>query len=210
MKRHADDLPTECANCGATEDLHVHHIVPLVVGGSNRRSNLCVLCGECHGLVHGLGLKNHTKAVVIGMETARSEGRWARGKVPYGYQPGRQLGTIEINARESVVVNLAFKWRYKDELSLVDIEKGLKSFGLKSRHTENFGASALRQILDSDVVFGGIHFGVEFPQIVDESYRPLREEFKAKYTRDSGIVRLPKRPGFPFYLDLPLDFIDSA
>ncbi|MEA1853029.1 HNH endonuclease signature motif containing protein [Cytobacillus sp. OWB-43] len=40
-------------NCGITsEAFHVHHIVPLAIGGTNRLTNLSLLCEACHGLVH--------------------------------------------------------------------------------------------------------------------------------------------------------------
>ena len=45
-------LPNECQNCLETEDLVIHHIVPLIVGGTNHLTNLCVLCTECHSLIH--------------------------------------------------------------------------------------------------------------------------------------------------------------
>lgn len=41
-----------CANCRSTENLHVHHIVPLSVGGSNELSNLKTLCKACHTKLH--------------------------------------------------------------------------------------------------------------------------------------------------------------
>lgn len=41
-----------CANCRSTENLHVHHIVPLSVGGSNEQSNLKTLCKGCHTRLH--------------------------------------------------------------------------------------------------------------------------------------------------------------
>jgi hypothetical protein len=41
-----------CGNCGATENLHVHHIVPLSKGGSNSLSNLRTLCKNCHQKLH--------------------------------------------------------------------------------------------------------------------------------------------------------------
>ena len=41
-----------CANCRSTENLHVHHIVPLSLGGSNELSNLKTLCKGCHTRLH--------------------------------------------------------------------------------------------------------------------------------------------------------------
>lgn len=45
-------LPHKCSNCGASENLHLHHIVPLSKGGNNILSNITPLCEECHGKVH--------------------------------------------------------------------------------------------------------------------------------------------------------------
>jgi hypothetical protein len=41
-----------CSNCGCTENLHVHHIVPLTVGGTNEMGNLYTLCRKCHERLH--------------------------------------------------------------------------------------------------------------------------------------------------------------
>ena len=42
-----------CAECGATQDLQVHHIVPVSVGGGDNQRNLQVLCDKCHRRAHG-------------------------------------------------------------------------------------------------------------------------------------------------------------
>jgi len=42
----------KCANCGTTEDVHYHHIVPLSIGGTNAVTNMVPLCQQCHYLVH--------------------------------------------------------------------------------------------------------------------------------------------------------------
>jgi 5-methylcytosine-specific restriction endonuclease McrA len=41
-----------CGNCGSTSNLHVHHIVPLSLGGSNELGNLRTLCETCHKKLH--------------------------------------------------------------------------------------------------------------------------------------------------------------
>ena len=41
-----------CANCGKTNDIELHHIVPLSVGGTNAISNVIPLCRECHRSIH--------------------------------------------------------------------------------------------------------------------------------------------------------------
>lgn len=42
----------QCTQCGAKENLTVHHITHLVDGGSNELSNLTTLCFACHMKAH--------------------------------------------------------------------------------------------------------------------------------------------------------------
>ena len=42
-----------CKNCGASDtEVHAHHVVPLLQGGSNDLTNLTTLCTACHTLIH--------------------------------------------------------------------------------------------------------------------------------------------------------------
>ena len=51
-----------CANCGATEDIEWHQIVPLYVGGTNAPENLVPLCTDCHHSVHyGARIDKHKR-----------------------------------------------------------------------------------------------------------------------------------------------------
>lgn len=44
---------SKCCNCSSKEDLYLHHIVPLILGGKNIQSNLATLCATCHSRIHG-------------------------------------------------------------------------------------------------------------------------------------------------------------
>jgi len=44
-RRHKAD---ECQNCGTSERLELHHIIPLMDGGTNEPWNLMTLCESCH------------------------------------------------------------------------------------------------------------------------------------------------------------------
>lgn len=44
---------TRCINCGSDLDVEYHHIVPLVMGGTNAISNFAPLCYVCHKKSHG-------------------------------------------------------------------------------------------------------------------------------------------------------------
>lgn len=53
-----------CMNCtasGSDVTLDVHHIVPRGQAGSNRLSNMVVLCRRCHDAAHRKGLAPHVK-----------------------------------------------------------------------------------------------------------------------------------------------------
>lgn len=41
-----------CVNCGSTESIEYHHIVPLVLGGNDTESNMVALCHQCHKAAH--------------------------------------------------------------------------------------------------------------------------------------------------------------
>ena len=41
-----------CANCGSAEAIEYHHIVPVLLGGTNRITNIIPLCHRCHEAAH--------------------------------------------------------------------------------------------------------------------------------------------------------------
>lgn len=50
----------KCCNCQADDEtLDVHHVVPIGRGGSNRLTNLKVVCRSCHELIHPHMVKYH-------------------------------------------------------------------------------------------------------------------------------------------------------
>ena len=68
-------MPVSCQNCGSSDHIEIHHIVPIVFGGSNKITNLASLCGVCHRLAHGDG-----KGTSVSARTSRGrEAAMARG-----------------------------------------------------------------------------------------------------------------------------------
>ena len=65
-----------CINCDSVNDLHLHHIVPLAIGGTNKLSNVVVLCNECHGKIHGVDMVKHRKLQREGIERAKEQGKY--------------------------------------------------------------------------------------------------------------------------------------
>ena len=43
----------ECAVCGSTRQLEIHHVIKRSRGGSDAPSNLVCLCHLCHCAIHG-------------------------------------------------------------------------------------------------------------------------------------------------------------
>ena len=37
-----------CHRCGATNELEIHHMIPIDIGGTNDTGNLIILCHKCH------------------------------------------------------------------------------------------------------------------------------------------------------------------
>ncbi len=71
------EIGLKCCNCGSTEDLQYHHIVPLELGGKDVNRNMCCLCYRCHQLIHfgKANNINHSELVKKGQARAKAEGR---------------------------------------------------------------------------------------------------------------------------------------
>ena len=78
------EIGLQCCNCGSTEDLQYHHIVPIAVGGEDINSNMCCLCYKCHYRLHHHKenkVSNFSELIKEGQSKARLEGR-APGQKP--------------------------------------------------------------------------------------------------------------------------------
>lgn len=97
-KRHflTDDekvaIGMTCRNCGATNDLQYHHIVPIACGGRDTLDNMVCLCADCHSLIHygEKGRIAHGYQVKRGIAAARERGVNV-GKKPADYEKVMRL-----------------------------------------------------------------------------------------------------------------------
>lgn len=71
-----------CFECGADKNIHQHHVVPQIRGGTKT----IPLCGNCHGKVHG---KN------FGLEWKRLQMEGIQRAMARGQYGGRKIGTKE-------------------------------------------------------------------------------------------------------------------
>lgn len=51
-RRVEEEHGNKCVNCGSSENIEKHHIVPILLGGTNRISNIVPLCHKCHEAAH--------------------------------------------------------------------------------------------------------------------------------------------------------------
>ena len=80
IRKNFIESHSKCQYCGEPTE-HIHHLIPIIVGGDNRESNLIPLCTKCHGLIHNQNFKNDWKeAQRIGIERAKAEGKFKGGQ----------------------------------------------------------------------------------------------------------------------------------
>lgn len=62
IARKADDCCQKCTRAvGNGLRAEIDHIIPLIIGGEHRQSNLQLLCHECHGAKTALDVKLKSK-----------------------------------------------------------------------------------------------------------------------------------------------------
>lgn len=67
-----EELGEICVNCGSSEYIEYHHIVPLIHGGTNNITNIVPLCTDCHNAAHNKHIHGE------GYKKAREEGKVGR------------------------------------------------------------------------------------------------------------------------------------
>ena len=178
-------LPKVCANCESTGELHIHHIVPIALGGSNKVTNLVRLCTGCHAKAHG-GLSLVEKAAETLTQRA-SEGRRARGSIPLGYIYVDDR--FEVDESVAYIVRFIFSLRYKSEYSTLNIAEILNYMAIDTvRGASKWSHPAIKRILDNpkyfgDYVYQGTNYGKLIPPILDEEVASWKRNFEEKYKR---------------------------
>lgn len=118
------NLGKVCYNCGSTENVELHHIVPLKCGGTNSISNIAVLCHRCHMAAHhGRHIRDYCNKKVSGRPKSASDDEIAEALKEY---TGGLIGAAEFKARVglSESSHIADRRYYKDFLK----EHNIKSF----------------------------------------------------------------------------------
>ncbi len=145
---------SQCCNCGKSEQLVIHHIVPLSLGGVDKPSNTCLLCHACHSLVHpGLetGIVNLAH---IGRKQKAQSGNYAGGGIPLGYRVVD--GSLLIDHEKADIVREIFRLREKGH-SLRQIAETLNRKGYTTAQGKKFMAAQVKRVVDRREFYEGIY-----------------------------------------------------
>lgn len=108
-----DYIGRVCVNCGSTEDIEYHHIVPISLGGNDILSNICPLCHCCHAKIHYNGEAgiSHSTVTKAGLERARAAGKHL------GLQRGTKLITHKSVQAKNIILHYSkdFLGTYSDQ-----------------------------------------------------------------------------------------------
>lgn len=115
-----------CANCGSTDRLEIHHIVPLQRGGKNVQGNVVRLCWRCHRAAHD---RKHQKESSSGRKRIQKPDNWNEIADQI---VTNQVGVLETAAKLGIGHNTMNRWlnEYTKEN---DINKCGKNYGKGGR-----------------------------------------------------------------------------
>lgn len=100
-----------CSNCERTKtSLEVHHVVPVRLGGSHKKSNLTPLCPDCHSAVHNdemaPTIRWYTNGDLSSNEFSAHKRLWKQLRSKYGaprYSSDRECVYIPLADAERII-----------------------------------------------------------------------------------------------------------
>lgn len=127
-----------CGKCGSYRRLHLHHVISLGRGGSNKISNLKFLCEKCHSKKHGgrifsgefreseTALSNRIPAIQSAIEQNR--------RISFGYKKPFQKGFKKRTIVPKELVNIPHQHDDESTLCIMgfcELRKANRNFALK-------------------------------------------------------------------------------
>lgn len=143
------NLGKVCVNCGSTESIEYHHIVPLALGGNDTESNMVALCHQCHKAAHcGRHMSHYANTT--------NPGRKSKIEKPYAYYYMGKYVNGEIGNKKLMQV-LGYKGISPKSISYY--KKYLEEHGMKSvKNTVDVVATTGANGLYSGICVGEIEY----------------------------------------------------
>jgi hypothetical protein len=137
-----------CFECGSKENIHHHHVVPQVKGGTKT----IPLCEECHGKVHGIDFTDHSILTKEGLKRAKDKGI-KLGSPKNLTKEAKQKGSETIKNNRLKNSNWIICKEFIEDYSktygkvhYTHISNLLNKQGHKTRHGKDFTPSSVRRI----------------------------------------------------------------
>jgi len=136
----------ECFECGSTDDLQNHHIIPRSLGGTKT----IPLCGKCHSIVHNSSGLLHTSSLQkLSIKRKKENCKKYNGKSMYGY---KYVGDrIEEEPSEMLMIQTIYSLN-KQGLSSRKIAKKLDELNYINRIGKPFDHQQVLRILKSPLI----------------------------------------------------------
>jgi len=135
-----------CVACGNKEDLHHHHLIPKVKGGTNEDANLLTLCHSCHKKLHHAVDRdwgNHSDLTKAGMSKKKKDGlQWSASAYGFDFVNGKAIE----NEAEMSIIKLMIE-RRKKGLSYQAICDHLNDEGILTKKGHRWGRTTIRRLV---------------------------------------------------------------
>jgi hypothetical protein len=128
-----------CFECGTTENLHGHHVVPRSLGGTKT----IPLCPKCHGLVHSLDYSTHHLTAKVQREKM-ARGEYIGGRPPFGFR--NVDGVLVPVPHEQDAARQARELRSEGR-TLRAVAAELEARGILSRTGRTFASEDIRRMV---------------------------------------------------------------
>ncbi len=139
-----------CFECGLDGEIHNHHVVPKIKGGTKT----VPLCLVCHGKVHGVNFLNHKELTKRGLSEAKKRGVKLGNPQNLTYEHKlKGVDSIKRNKENDENWNSAKEFireRMNNEFkyTLTEIANELNDCGYKTRKGSTFSATTVKRLIN--------------------------------------------------------------
>lgn len=139
-----------CFECGSTENLHDHHVVPKSRGGTKT----IPLCHQCHAMAHGKsGNFDIATLTSAALQHKKAQGEYTGGKLPFGRRLAADGVTLEECAEERAILDVINQLQ-REGLSLRKIAEELNKRGVSRRNGREWHHVAVSRVLAREQLEG--------------------------------------------------------